>query len=123
MFHVPNKYRNNTVPGLESDNSFGNAGLFIIPHYKVIGYEIVTIASDGMDWEHVSVTIAEKRKRPKRCPTWEEMCFVKNLFWDETDCVIEFHPSKSEYVNLEPFALHLWRPIKQIIPIPNKIMV
>lgn len=31
--------------------------------------------------------------------------------------------SKSEYVNCHPFVLHLWRPIKEVIPIPNKLMV
>ena len=80
MFHVPNKYRDRITPGLASDDSFGNAGFFIIPHYKITGYEFKTIAADGMDWEHVSVSIAEPRKHAKRCPTWDEMCYIKNLF-------------------------------------------
>ena len=51
------------------------------------------IASDGFGWEHVSVS------RRDRCPTWEEMCQIKALFWDEDDCVIQYHPPRSEYVN------------------------
>ena len=51
------------------------------------------IASDGaewpyggMAWEHVSVS------RPDRCPTWDETCAVKRLFWDDEECVLQFHP-------------------------------
>jgi hypothetical protein len=51
------------------------------------------------------------------------MCFVKDLFWDDEDCVMQLHPKKSEYVNNSPFCLHLWRPINAIIPTPPHEMV
>lgn len=61
--------------------------------------------NDGMgEWEHVSVSLAT------RVPTWQEMCLVKDLFWDEGETVIQFHPPKSEYVNFHKFTLHLWKP-------------
>jgi hypothetical protein len=123
MFHVPNKYRDRISQNLKSDDSFGNNGFFIISHYRIAGYEFRVMASDGMGWEHASVTIAEPRKPAKRCPAWEEMCYIKKLFWDETDCVIEYHPAKTEYVSVHPFCLHLWRPTDQVIPIPLKEMV
>ena len=56
-------------------------------------------------WEHVSMEV-----RARRLPTWEEMCFVKDIFWDEEELVIQMHPKKSQYVNLTD-ALHLWRPV------------
>jgi hypothetical protein len=75
-------------------------------------------------WEHVSVSIAfPEKKIPLRCPSWEEMCYIKSLFWDEVDCVLQYHPSKDQYVNRHPYVLHLWRPIGQVIPIPDKSMV
>ena len=40
------------------------------------------------DWEHVSVSL------PDRCPTWEEMCFIKDLFWNSDECVVQYHPPK-----------------------------
>lgn len=82
-----------------------------------MGKVILVIASDGMGWEHVSVSL------PSRCPTWEEMCYIKNLFWDETDTVIQYHPPKSEYVNAHPYCLHLWRKIGYEFPLPESIMV
>jgi len=61
--------------------------------------------------------------RVDRCPTWEEMCLVKDLFWDDTDCVIQYHPSRSDYVNNHPYCLHLWRPIGIELPRPDSIFV
>jgi hypothetical protein len=123
MFHVPNKNRNRIHPQLGSDDNIGNNGLFIIPYFKPNGLEFRVIASDGEGWEHASVSIALPERVALRCPTWEEMCYIKKMFWDEEDCVIQYHPSKSEYVNYHPFVLHLWRPTNQVIPIPKKIMI
>lgn len=78
------------------------------------------IANAGTDedgWDHVSVSL------PDRCPNWEEMCFIKDLFFDEEECVVQYHPARSEYVNFCKTALHLWRPINQTIPIPDKSLV
>ena len=123
MFHVINKYREREHPQLKSDDSYGNNGFFIIPYQKPNGLQYRVQASDGMGWEHISVSIALPGRQALRCPTWGEMCYIKKLFWDEEDCVIQYHPAKSEYVNRHPYVLHLWRPIDQVIPIPEKIMV
>src|SRR5215467_1400917 len=109
--------------GMYSDKTYGNNGVFIFPHYKVIDYEIRCIISDGEGWEHVSVTVSHKDKDPSRSPTWEEMCYVKQMFWHDEECVIQYHPAKTEYVNCHPFCLHLWKPVNKEIPIPNKLMV
>jgi len=108
MFHVPNDYRI-TNGELGSNSSYGNNGAFALafkrpPRSVVIG--MLVIASDGEGWEHASVSINRKR-----CPYWDEMCFVKNLFWDEDDAVIQIHPPKNEYVSHHPYALHLWRKV------------
>ena len=54
---------------------------------------------------------------------WEEMCFIKSLFWSEDDCVIQYHPPKSDYVNNHQYCLHMWRPIEQSLPTPPSFMV
>jgi len=114
-FHVPEKYRINHGP-LKSDTTFGNNGAFFIPFNRLV-FKAKAIASDGMGWEHVSVSF------PDRTPLWEEMCRIKDMFWDEEDCVIQYHPPKSQYRNLHPFCLHLWRPIVHEIPMPLPEMV
>ncbi len=117
-FHVPNKYRVRRGP-TGSDDSYGNCGMFLIPHPNPLSSLVLKVsASDGEGWEHVSVSL------PSRCPTWEEMCFIKDTFWDGEDCVMQLHPPRSEYVNNHPYCLHLWRPTDgRVIPQPPSIFV
>jgi hypothetical protein len=81
------------------------------------GVRFAFILSWGDGWEHLSVS------RRHRCPTWEEMCLFKDLFWRGDEAVMQLHPAQSEYVNVHPFCLHLWRPTDQPIPMPPKSMV
>ncbi len=119
---VPEKYRFKKGM-MGSDSSYGNNGVFVIPHYKISFYEINCIVSDGMGWQHVSVTISSTQRKVERCPTWEEMCYVKSLFWDNNETVIQYHPPESEYVNNHPYCLHLWKPDNVQLPLPDSLMV
>src|SRR4051812_20316593 len=92
-----------------SSEADGNNGAFLL---VVNGVQMQAIASDGLGWEHVSVSTRG------RCPTWEEMSYAKGLFWEPEDVVIQFHPAASEYVNIHPTCLHLWRPRGRNLPLP-----
>jgi len=100
-----------------SDASFGPYGCFNIQ--GPCGSALVIMATAGFDtgWEHVSVST------PRRPPNWQEMCFVKDLFWADDECVMQLHPPKSEYVNNHPHCLHLWKPTRATIPRPPAILV
>jgi hypothetical protein len=91
---------------LGSDPSYGATGAFDIQ--GPCGEQLNIIANAANEysegWEHVSVSI--QRRRP---PNWQEMCFVKELFWGDDEWVVQFHPPKSEYVNNHSRCLHLWR--------------
>lgn len=115
MFRAPNQFRIRTGP-FASSESYGNNGAFMIDTKS--GTDVLrTIASDGEGWEHVSVSLAT------RCPTWEEMCAVKELFWGPEDCVVQYHPPASDYVNCHPFTLHLWRPVGVSLLMPPSFLV
>jgi hypothetical protein len=75
------------------------------------------VVSDGGEWDHVSVSCEN------RCPNWAEMCFVKELFFEDDETVVQFHPKKSEYVNNHPYCLHLWRKQDGEHELPPSIMV
>lgn len=75
------------------------------------------IASNGFGWEHVSITLKHGT------PTWELMCQVKEIFWEPEDCVVQFHPPHSEYVNNHPRCLHLWRCTSAEMPRPPSFLV
>lgn len=97
-----------------SDESYGNNGAFKIP----VGTKTLwCLSSDGKDWEHVSVS------HPHRVPTWEEMCAIKDLFWEPEETVVQYHPPKSEYVNKCETCLHLWKPVGIELPRPPKALV
>lgn len=51
------------------------------------------------------------------------MCFVKDLFWTPEECVVQFHPPESDYVNNHRFVLHMWRHKTAEFPRPPAIMV
>lgn len=74
----------------------------------------------GQPWEHVSVSLG---KYATRCPTWEEMAYVKNVFFKSSECVVEFHPAKRDYISHHDFCLHLWRPCDGVFPTPPSICV
>lgn len=76
------------------------------------------IASYGGGWEHVSI-----RPYKGKMPTWEDMCEMKDAFWNEDEVVIQFHPAKKDYVNIADNCLHLWRPVNETIPVPPKLFV
>lgn len=108
-----NKYRYELFKGILGDE---HNGVFEIP---IDNKTFNVIASDGMDWEHVSVSI----QNVERCPKWSEMCKIKEMFFEDDEIVMQLHPKKSEYVNIHNYTLHLWKPLKETIPTPPKIMV
>ena len=76
------------------------------------------------EWEHVSVHAREgKRFSAPRTPTWAEMCFTKELFWEDDEAVVQYHPPKVSYVNQHPHVLHLWRHRTTPIPLPPTVCV
>lgn len=102
---------------LSSSESSGNNGAFIVPCPGASS--MFAIVSDKAGWEHVSVS----PYRAKRTPTWEEMCFIKNLFWGKEETVVQYHPAEENYVNMHEFCLHMWRPTQAIMPVPPPILV
>lgn len=97
-------------------------GAFRIPGREANGRELFVIACDGEEygWEHVSVSIPDQKTK---CPSWEEMCIVKSLFWNDEEAIIQFHPPKSEYVNAHAGCLHLWKQSNIEFPLPPSILV
>ena len=68
-------------------------------------------------WQHVSVSL------PDRSPTWEEMDYIKNLFWEPDEVVMQLHVGRKDHINIHNFCLHLWKPnpdLNKEIPLPPK---
>jgi hypothetical protein len=98
----------------------GNNGIFRVPFKN--RYLQCVVADGGRDGrEHVSVSCQFKKGKHwrSRIPSWEEMCFIKALFWRDDEVVMQLHPKKEDYINNHPHVLHLWKPLKYRIPLPN----
>jgi len=92
-----------------------NYGFFILPGRR---YDLYVILSDGRGWDHASVS-----RNDKVMPSWSDMCRVKDLFFLPEETVVQFHPKRSEYVNICEVCLHLWRRQGQEYELPPKDMV
>ena len=107
-------------------------GSFVIP--AKWGADLVVLASaDGhvttadcerphfaaLGWDHASVR-AYKRNRT---PNHYEMEFVRELFWDDSELVVQFSVPRSQHINIHPNVLHMWSPVGCTLPLPPGEMV
>ena len=88
-----------SIENLGSVLDIGEDGMACIIMYGSVDFKV--IASWGGSWEHVSISTAT------RCPTWQEMCLFKDIFWKDTETVIQYHPAKQNYKNHHKHCLHL----------------
>jgi hypothetical protein len=86
-------------------------GMFVF----VTGMKV--IISDGLGWDHASVSF------DNRCPIWDEMNWIKDLFFIPESCVVQFHPPKSRYINNHDFVLHLWHKQGHRFELPPEVCV
>lgn len=56
--------------------------------------------------EHVSVS----PKKQFRMPSWDDMCVLKDIFFEYEEEAYQIHPKNSQYVNDVENCLHLWKP-------------
>ena len=119
------KYRNVEMEklcyGESTEKTRRVAGIFEIP-VKGVRKGLKCVVSTGespysQGWDHVSVSLGF------RTPTWDEMCIVKNLFFEPHDVCVQYHPAESDYVTNHKFCLHIWRNIHMEFPTPPKELV
>jgi len=95
---------------IQQQGQYAMGGTVIHP---LIKNRMVFIASWNDGWEHVSISYKHKN------PTWDEMCMIKDVFWNDDETVVQFHPPKDQYVNVHPHCLHLWKEIGKDYMMPN----
>lgn len=121
------QYRNHALelkaygPGAALGAHKSIAGCFEVPS-KVDGQTLRIILSKGQyGWDHASIS------KRRRTPTWGEMEYVRRLFFEDHEAVMQYHAPIAEYVDGSvlghPYCLHLWRPLNEKIPSPPKWMV
>lgn len=106
--------KNNGYVKIIKDGKDGFGGTF---YDKKSRCNLNFIMSWGAGFEHCSVSM------PTRCPSWEQMCVIKDAFWNDDEVCMQLHPAKKNYVNNHPYCLHIWKPIDKEIPLPPTILV
>lgn len=96
--------RDEYVKKLDGIEYIGGIGFGLI-RLPDAGFASVAFDEDKDGWEHVSVLPLNLEV----FPSWNDMCFVKDMFWEDEEEVFQIHPKKSKYVNVMPNCLHLWR--------------
>ena len=91
-------------------------GAFVVP-YKNKTFRCIISGYNG--WEHLSISLIDIERTPK----WSEMCYFKDFFFNEDECLVQYHPPKKDYVNIDEYVLHMWRPLDEDIKMPPKYMV
>lgn len=71
----------------------------------------VVFSPDEGGWQHVSFS-----PYSGKLPTWDAMCELKDIFFDDEEEAIQLHPKKSQYVNVKENCLHLWAREDLILP-------
>lgn len=107
------KYRVNLY-GEKGDDT---CGAFFLRYKGTPGTILRVIASAADGWDHVSVS------RTDRCPTWQEMDYVKRMFFKDDEVAFQLHPAVADHINTHPYCLHLWRPTNATFPLPPVEMV
>ena len=98
--------RRNSSLEVEKATVNGGYGKLCLDHLTAS----VMWGTDENGWEHVSVSPYPVTVTP----SWDDMCEIKDIFWDEEEAVLQIHPPRSKYVNMMTNCLHLWRPKKGI---------
>lgn len=60
-----------------------------------------------MGYEHISVSPTKKSKMP----TWNDMAYLKDIFFEDEEEAYQIIPKKSQYVNIKENCLHIWKPM------------
>lgn len=123
-FDKVEKYRVN-LEGMPETHRGQTFGMFIIARPTI---QIRMLACDGSEtgWDHVSVSCKVQKPDGTKediCAPWDIMKMAKEFFWEDEECVVQFHPPASRYINRTENVLHLWKRVGQEYETPPTILI
>jgi hypothetical protein len=100
---------------LATSDADGWNGHFLVPLEGDIWHIILC---DQLGWKHLTISNAQQ----KVSPSWNIMCRVKELFYADEEWAVQFHPPK-EGSQDDPYRLHLWAPLDEVLPVPMMVLI
>ena len=77
------------------------------------------IASNGGNWDHVSVSVADMSGKV-RTPIWEIMEWTKRRFFFPHEVCYQLHVAEKDHISINDHVLHIWRHHSKKVPLPPK---
>jgi hypothetical protein len=102
------------LPGYVREREDSIQGAFLIPY---MDYELKVISGCGDSWDHVSISLKH------RSPYWDEMDWIRKLFFKSSETVLQIHPPVDMHINYHPYVLHLWRAWHVEYKLPPRWMI
>ena len=109
-----NGFLNHLIREIDNDEIFQFYGHYTDP---ITRKDYLVKFTQGFGWEHLSVSTRNKT------PEWDVMCKLKEIFWRDDECCVEYHPKREDYVNNMPYCLHIWKKIDEEFEMPPSILV
>jgi len=77
--------------------------------------------SRELGWDRVIVQLVARNAKEHQHPTpptWADMCYIKDIFFNESETVVQYHASSDAHLNIHANVLHLWRLQDGCFPTP-----
>ena len=84
------------TPNLFIEAETKNDGMGGKYYDKYTGKRLNFIFSYQMGWEHLSVSM------PSRTPTWDQMCIMKDIFWNKNEACVGFLTADNLFEYVDP---------------------
>lgn len=78
-------------------------GLGFLERDDIPACSLVFTRNESEKYDHVSIAPVDGIT-----PTWDQMCILKDLFFNEDEECVQIHPKAEHYVNIKKNCLHLW---------------
>ena len=114
---------------LASDESYGLQGYFTLyVGQHPAGFDTIYCiqSSNRHGWDHVScyaIYFDYENNKRARIMGWMEMEYIRSLFFEDDEWVIQYSPPREKRVNVHPYVLHMWRPHDGELATPPQWMV
>ena len=115
VFYVPESIRSRWLADARKRNIPERTVPTEIVFYLVEGLKIMPTNNPAVGWDHISIS---PQRAESLTPTWEQMCRMRDLFFNDDEVVLQYHPPLQNHVNCATNTLHLWRCQNAEIPLP-----
>jgi hypothetical protein len=94
----------------------GFNGDFLVPMNGELW--LVRLSEDDR-WRHLSISNMQR----KVVPAWAIMRWARDTFFSDEDWCVQYFPPRSEYIYERQWALDIWQPTEEKLPIPHLDLV